>query len=335
MTLPSLALFYGGDDGWRWAIASAGLIAIVYGFIYFRSVSDTPKGSTYFKPKRSGGMEVSTYRDLVLYILLNIPMYVALGILAWRLSPARLDILGQTATYAVYAVLVVMFIIQLRGIWLANRDHLREGVPEMMQYKFKQVAILSFAYLVTFGSELAVVSMLPLFFLETFDNMTPVTAGLLASGFAFMNLVSRPTGGHFSDRWGRKRSLLILIAGLFIGYLMMATINSAWPVLIAVAVTMMCSFFVQAGEGAVFAAVPLVQRRLTGQVAGMAGAYGNVGAVCFLLVLSFVSYETFFLTIAGAAFVTWFLVLFVMDEPTGKMAEVMPDGTVTLIDRES
>ena len=335
MTLPTVALWFGGDDGWRWAIASAGMLAIIYGFVYFFTVSDTPKGSHYFKPKGSGGMEVSNYKDLVFYILLNIPMYVALGILAWRLSPARLDILGQSETYAVYAVLLVTFFMQLRGIWRVNGPRLKEGVPEMMQYKFKQVAILSIAYLVTFGSELAVVSMLPLFFLETFEGMTPVTAGLLASGFAFMNLVSRPTGGHFSDRWGRKRSLLILIAGLFVGYLLMATINSSWPVLIAVAVTMMCSFFVQAGEGAVFAAVPLVQRRLTGQVAGMAGAYGNVGAVCFLLVLSFVSYETFFLTIAGAAFVTWFLVKFVMDEPTGKMAEVMPDGTVTLIDRES
>lgn len=333
MTLPTLALIFGGEHGWRYAIGTTGLIAITYGIIYFYSVSDTPKGSTYFKPKRNGGMEVSTYRDLVFYILLNIPMYVALGILAWRLSPTNLDIINQASVYIVYLVLIALFALQVRGIWHVNAEHLREGVPEMMQYKFKQVAVLSFAYLVTFGSELAVVSMLPLFFLETFEGMTPVTAGLLASGFAFMNLVSRPTGGHFSDRWGRRRSLLILIAGLFVGYLMMSQINSAWPVLIAVAVTMMCSFFVQAGEGAVFAAVPLVQRRLTGQIAGMAGAYGNVGAVIFLLVLSFVEYETFFLVIAGAAALTWVIVLF-MDEPEGAMAEILPDGTVTLIDRQ-
>lgn len=56
---------------------------------------------------------------------------------------------------------------------------------------------------------------------------------------------------------------------------------------------MACSFFVQAGEGAVFAIVPLVKRRMTGQVAGMAGAYGNVGAVTFLTVFSFVSPQVF------------------------------------------
>ena len=88
----------------------------------------------------------------------------------------------------------------------------------------------------------------------------------------------------------------------------------------------------QSGEGAVFAIVPLVKRRLTGQVAGMAGAYGNVGAVSFLTVLSFVSPQIFFITIAGAAVVALFAVIIFLEEPAGQMAEVLPDGTVQLID---
>jgi NNP family nitrate/nitrite transporter-like MFS transporter len=63
----------------------------------------------------------------------------------------------------------------------------------------------------------------------------------------------------------------------------------------------------------------------------MTGAYGNVGAVCFLTVLSFVSPQSFFLVIAGAAIVTLVAVQF-MDEPEGAMAEVLPDGTVQLIE---
>ncbi|NNF96545.1 MAG: MFS transporter, partial [Halobacteria archaeon] len=59
MTLPTIALIYGGEDGWRYAIASTGVIALIYSVIYFFSVSDTPKGSTYFKPKKTGGMEVT------------------------------------------------------------------------------------------------------------------------------------------------------------------------------------------------------------------------------------------------------------------------------------
>jgi NNP family nitrate/nitrite transporter-like MFS transporter len=102
--------------------------------------------------------------------------------------------------------------------------------------------------------------------------------------------------------------------------------------LLAVMVTMGCSFFVQSGEGAVFAMVPLVKRRLTGQVAGMAGAYGNVGAVSFLTVLSFVSPQIFFLVIAAAAVVTFVAVAFILDEPEGHMAEILPDGTVQMIE---
>lgn len=110
----------------------------------------------------------------------------------------------------------------------------------------------------------------------------------------------------------------------------MALIDSSWPLVLAVIIAMACSFFVQAGEGAVFAAVPLIKRRLTGQIAGMTGAYGNVGAVVYLTVLSMVSYQTFFLVIAATA-VLGFVTLLFMQEPKGSIAEIREDGTVELI----
>ncbi|HBE91756.1 MAG TPA: MFS transporter, partial [Gammaproteobacteria bacterium] len=64
----------------------------------------------------------------------------------------------------------------------------------------------------------------------------------------------------------------------------------------------------------------------------MAGAYGNVGAVSFLTVLSFVSPQIFFMVIAGAAVVTLVIVALFLDEPEGHMAEVLPDGTVQMIE---
>jgi NNP family nitrate/nitrite transporter-like MFS transporter len=70
MTLPAIAAFvFGGADGWRYAVALTGLLALIYAPIYYFSVSDTPKGSTYFKPKKSGAMEVSNKHDLVFYLL--------------------------------------------------------------------------------------------------------------------------------------------------------------------------------------------------------------------------------------------------------------------------
>ena len=199
----------------------------------------------------------------------------------------------------------------------------------MDQYKFKQVAILDWSYFVTFGSELAVVSMLPAFFMETFD-LTPVKAGLLGGAFAVMNLVARPGGGYLSDKLGRKKTLSVLIAGLAVGYMVLSQITAEWAILAAVIAVMCCSFFVQAGEGAVFAMVPLVKRRMTGQIAGMVGAYGNVGAVTFLTCYSFVDTSQFFMIIAAAAVINLVMVQFI-EEPAGHMHEVLPDGTVQLI----
>ncbi|AMX01857.1 NarK family nitrate/nitrite MFS transporter [Microbulbifer thermotolerans] len=333
MTLPGIALLIGGENGWRYALGLTGVIAGLYGFLYYRVARNTPEGATYFKPKKTGGLEVTSRKDLYLYLLMNIPMYLALASLGYKLSPAGVQLLTWQTTYVLWGLLVLLFAVQSRQIWLVNREHLRAGVPELEKYEFKQVAILDLAYFVTFGSELAVVSMLPLFFLETFDGLNAVQAGLLASGFAFMNLVSRPTGGHFSDKMGRRNSLMFLVGGLAVGYLVLSQIDSDWWIPAAVIATMACSFFVQAGEGAVFAVVPLVKRRMTGQIAGMAGAYGNVGAVAYLTALSYVDYSTFFLIIAGSAALVFFICAF-MDEPKGRIAERLPDGTVHLISVE-
>ena len=34
ITLPTVAMLFGGEDGWRWAIASTGMIAVLYGFFF-------------------------------------------------------------------------------------------------------------------------------------------------------------------------------------------------------------------------------------------------------------------------------------------------------------
>ena len=80
-----------------------------------------------------------------------------------------------------------------------------------------------------------------------------------------------------------------------------------------------------------FAMVPLIQRRMTGQIAGMVGAYGNVGGVMFLTVYSFVDASTFFMVIAAAAALCLVAVQF-LDEPKGHMVEVTEDGNVQLIE---
>ncbi|MDH5219327.1 MAG: MFS transporter, partial [Gammaproteobacteria bacterium] len=68
------------------------------------------------------------------------------------------------------------------------------------------------------------------------------------------------------------------------------------------------------------------------QIAGMAGAFGNVGAVMFLTMNSLVDYDQFFMFIGiVSAFVFTLIVLF-LEEPKGQMVETLPDGTVQMID---
>ncbi|ACJ29642.1 Nitrate transporter [Shewanella piezotolerans WP3] len=328
-TLPAVALAFGGADGWRYAIALTGLLSLAFAFIYYFNVTDTPKGSTYFKPKKAGALEVTSKGDFVLLLVMKLPMYATLALLGWKLSPAGVSMFSHQVVYGIYALLCLVLIVDIYQTYQVNKQVFAGMVPEFERYEFKQVAVLNVLYFSTFGSELAVVSMLPLFFAETF-GLGLAQAGLVASSYAFMNLMSRPGGGWLSDRFGRKSTLLILTAGLAIGYFGVAQINATWALPFAIIMVMACSFFVQGGEGAVFAAVPLIKRRLTGQIAGMTGAYGNVGAVFFLTVYSMVSTQTFFYVIAVSALVG-FLTVFLMTEPKGHIAEVNEKGEVTLI----
>lgn len=329
--LPIIATSVGGADGWRYGVVTAGVIAIVYGFIYYWRVRNTPKGSTYFKPKKTGAMEVSSGFDLFLYIIANIPMYAALAVLTWKLSPAGMKLLSETVANSIYAVLLATYLVQVWQIWKVNAHILKEPVPMLQRYSFTQVAILNLAYMVTFGTELAVVSMLPMFYVDMF-GLDKVTAGLLAGSYAVINLVARPMGGLISDKYGRKITLLVVFVGIALSFTVLGQVNNEWSVLMVIGAATLGGIFSKAGSGAVYAMVPLIQRRLTGQIAGMSGAYGNVGGVTFLTVLAMVSTPVFFLTIAGVAAAVLVMIALFLREPSGTMVEILPDGTVQMIE---
>ncbi len=329
-TLPTIAAFltFGAGDilNWRLSIAGTGIIGAIYGAFYFFNVQDTPTGKVYQRPKKATGIEVTTVRDFWFLMMMNVPLNVILGVLAWRLS--KVGFLTTGGMYIVWLGLVGLYLFQAYGCWNVNKDLVlgKKRYPPEERYNFSQVALLELTYIVNFGSELAVVSMLPSFFESTF-GLSKAAAGMIAASYAFMNLASRPGGGLISDKLGsRKNTMAVLTAGMAIGYLMMGQVNGGWILPLAVLLTMACSFFVQAGEGSTFAMVPLIKRRITGQVAGNVGAYGNVGAVAYLTLFSLlpsgdVGNRVFFEVLGVAGLIVAFLCWFFLKEPRGSFAE--------------
>jgi len=94
-----------------------------------------------------------------------------------------------------------------------------------------------------------------------------------------------------------------------------------WWLGMAVVITILCSVFVQGAEGATFAIIPMIHKKMTGQIAGMAGAYGNVGAVCYLVLYSLVDAKTFFYVIAAGAALSFIFCAWMLDEPKDAFSE--------------
>ena len=307
--LPPIAALFSQELGWRMATAFSGLLCLVWAGVYYRWAREVPERAEEFPVSLESTIEVTSKKDLVLQILLMIPLYTAIGLLVWKLASSPAFPGGVWTEAFLWAVIVGLFILNALRCIKINLPRLTNGISEERKYAFSQIAILSLVYALTFGSELAIVSMFPQFLENTFQ-LTVTTAGILASSFAIFNLVTRPSGGWLSDKLGRRRVLFVLVLGAAVCYGFMGEIDSQWPLWLAIGLAMLCSVFIQAGNGACFAMVPLIRKDLTGKLAGVVGAYGNVGAVFFLTLFSVVSTSTFFQCLGIYAFLVLLSLLF-------------------------
>jgi NNP family nitrate/nitrite transporter-like MFS transporter len=282
---PLAAAIVGGAGAWRWGIGISGVVAAVFGIVYLFAVQDTPEGRRYERSRKAAALEVTSRRAVWALVAMQVPTPLTLGLVAWRIE--RAGVLSSTGLAVVLVVLVLFAIYTVSAVVRANGTALRDEHPEAERYPFASVLVLSLAYFVTFGAELTVVSLLPTFFAETF-GLQIAAASAAGSAFAFTNLVTRPGGGIASDvAASRTRVLVVLLGGTAVTFLAMATMSGGWPIALGIGLVALASVFVQGGNGAVFAMVPLVKRRVGGQIAGIAGSYGNIGGVLFSSVLFF------------------------------------------------
>lgn len=341
---------FDAESSWRWSLAISGICCGLYGIIYYFIVKDNPQGKKQDMAKKTEPMKVTSYGDLIQYIIWSFPLVGAMGLLAWRLSTVQIfeygvahNLFSTNTLYLIYAALALIYLIHVGKLLQLNLPYLKKGVPEHEKYPWSSVAALNTTYFANFGAELAVVSMLPMFFQSVFSTlknesgdliMTAQMAGLVAGSFAFVNLFARPLGGLLSDIMSsRKTTMLAYMGGIVFGFLGMAFIGKYGPIgedgiatvvpmfnniewlIVSVAITILCSVFVQGAEGATFAIIPMINNKMTGQIAGMSGAYGNVGAVVYLVIFALVDAKTFFYIVAAGAAFSFFYCLIFLKEP--------------------
>ncbi len=343
--LPVLALmiayFTGGTLNWRMAIATIGFVAAFYGSIYFRYTQDTPPNKVYHRPERHGALEVTSAPSFWAMTLLDLGLLVSLGLLTYPLAQSNIHFLNVVQVQSIWVFLGLLYVFQFYKAWQVNQEIVgslnpfsgkflqpSQHYPLNQRYQVRQIALLNFTYLTNSGSQITMLSMLPIWFEQTFE-LNPVTASLIATAYPVLNLVSRPSGGLISDCTGsRKWTMTGLTLGIGIGYLLMGKLNNRSNLTVAIALTMLCAYFVQAGAGATFSIVPLIRKSVTGQIAGSVGAYSNVGGVVYLLIYSLSNAQTLFYSMGVAALICASLCAFFLKEPQSSSATNSPKTAV-------
>lgn len=159
-----------------------------------------------------------------------------------------------------------------------------EENPFLKAFKSSKVWILFAMYGGCFGLELFVDDQVSEYFQERF-HLPEHSAGLFAAAFGGMGLFARSLGGWLSDRLAikggvdsRVRWLSLVMLAEAIALLLFSRTGQLGLALFMLVLLGLC---VHMAAGATYAVVPFVKRESLGVSAGIVGAGGNLGAVCY------------------------------------------------------
>ncbi|MEY7849353.1 MFS transporter [Natrarchaeobius sp. A-rgal3] len=160
--------------------------------------------------------------------------------------------------------------------------------------------VLSVAYIMTFGLELAMNGWLGTYYREGFGQGDLVIAATFAATFSIAAGLLRPLGGYISDQFARKEleplpwfegryreqwTFITLVFVMFSMYAMTAA-GLTGSIYIAVFAGFLVGLGCAFSEGAIFAQVPAMFPNNSGSVAGIVGGIGTVGGSVYPLIFA-------------------------------------------------
>ena len=144
--------------------------------------------------------------------------------------------------------------------------------------------ILFMQYACCFGVELTMNNASALYFKDQFGQSTE-SAAAIASIFGFMNLFALGLGGYLSDKcnaWcGMRGRIILQTFCLFVEGALVFIFANTKTLGMAIFIMLLLALFAQMTQGAIYGVVPYIDSSSTGSIAGIVGAGGNAGAVCF------------------------------------------------------
>ncbi|KAL2871765.1 MFS transporter [Aspergillus lucknowensis] len=184
---------------------------------------------------------------------------------------------------------------------MGQLDALRTDAVVAPSHKEALNVVLSLAslavaipYACSFGSELAINSILGDYYDKNFPYMGQTQTGKWAAMFGFLNVICRPTGGFLADilynytktPWSKK--ILLSFLGVVMGAFMLAMgLSNPKSEATMFGLTAGLAFFLEACNGAIFALVPHVHSFANGIVSGMVGGFGNLGGIIFAIIFRY------------------------------------------------
>lgn len=224
-----------------------------------------PLASRWFPPERQG-------------LALGIAAAGNSGTVVTNLVAPRLA--ASIGVASTFLVAMVVLAIVLAAFAILAHEPPRKSAPTrftLPSFRDADLRWMCMFYMITFGGYVGLSSFLPLFLRDSY-GVTPIHAGFITGGLAFLGSASRPIGGIVADRLGGARLLSILMVPIAAAYAFEASTPTLPLMVGALGVSMMC---LGLGNGAVFQIVPQRFHRNIGVVTGVVGALGGLGG--FLL----------------------------------------------------